>query len=173
MSISDEQKEYRKEHHKKYRQTDKGKATEKRYAQSPKNKVYKKNYRQTKAYKISKKRYRQSEKGKAHELKDKAKRRVKLIQTELISPIEIFYRDKGICQLCKELTDWNSWNLYPTLDHILPLSKGGQHIKDNIQLAHRICNQLKHNNQDKLITWEEWLKYKLDSNRRMGWEMNP
>ena len=29
---------------------------------------------------------------------------------------------------------------YPTLDHIIPLSKGGSHTWDNVQLAHMGCN---------------------------------
>jgi 5-methylcytosine-specific restriction endonuclease McrA len=32
---------------------------------------------------------------------------------------------------------------YPSIDHILPLSKGGAHTWDNIMLAHRQCNWLK------------------------------
>lgn len=30
--------------------------------------------------------------------------------------------------------------LYPTIDHIVPISKGGGHTWDNVQVAHRLCN---------------------------------
>jgi 5-methylcytosine-specific restriction endonuclease McrA len=30
-----------------------------------------------------------------------------------------------------------------TLDHIIPLSKGGTHTWDNVRPAHRRCNELK------------------------------
>ena len=32
-----------------------------------------------------------------------------------------------------------------TVDHIIPVSKGGNHILDNLQLAHMICNAYKSN----------------------------
>jgi hypothetical protein len=34
-------------------------------------------------------------------------------------------------------------DLYPTMDHIIPISKGGGHTWDNVQVAHRICNRNK------------------------------
>lgn len=55
-------------------------------------------------------------------------------------------RDNGICQICGEPVDPNdvakghARRNYPTLDHIIPLSKGGTHTWNNIQLAHMKCN---------------------------------
>lgn len=64
----------------------------------------------------------------------------------------VYDRDGGICQLCGKPTDWNAheWGghfgaLYPTIDHIVPMSKGGAHTMDNVQLAHAICNSIKGN----------------------------
>lgn len=34
-------------------------------------------------------------------------------------------------------------DLYPTMDHIVPISKGGGHTWNNVQVAHRICNRNK------------------------------
>jgi 5-methylcytosine-specific restriction endonuclease McrA len=31
----------------------------------------------------------------------------------------------------------------PTVDHIIPLARGGSHTWDNVQLAHHLCNSLK------------------------------
>lgn len=31
-------------------------------------------------------------------------------------------------------------DLYPTIDHIIPISKGGGHTWDNVQVVHRRCN---------------------------------
>lgn len=65
------------------------------------------------------------------------------IDTEYFWKIQMAY-----CQLCFSKIDRNlhhvdmmSW----TLDHIIPLSKGGGHLYSNIQLAHRVCNQKKGN----------------------------
>ena len=33
--------------------------------------------------------------------------------------------------------------LAPTVDHIIPLSRGGEHVADNVQLAHLTCNSSK------------------------------
>lgn len=56
-------------------------------------------------------------------------------------------RDGNICQICGQPCDKNdkSWNngigpLYPTIDHIIAMSKGGPHTWDNVQLAHAYCN---------------------------------
>jgi 5-methylcytosine-specific restriction endonuclease McrA len=35
----------------------------------------------------------------------------------------------------------------PTLDHIVPISKGGSHIRSNVQLACLECNQAKGNGE--------------------------
>ena len=56
---------------------------------------------------------------------------------------EIFERDGWVCQLCDAPVD-RSLN-YPdtgsaSLDHILPLSRGGHHVHANVQLAHLFCN---------------------------------
>lgn len=52
----------------------------------------------------------------------------------------------GICQLCGQKVDKTNIvnghirKNYPTVDHIIPLSKGGTHTWDNVQLAHMGCN---------------------------------
>lgn len=33
----------------------------------------------------------------------------------------------------------NPW----TIDHIVPIAKGGKHVRENLQLAHKLCNQRK------------------------------
>lgn len=52
----------------------------------------------------------------------------------------------GVCQICGKPVDENDIKNghirrnYPTVDHIIPLSKGGLHTWDNVQLAHMACN---------------------------------
>lgn len=63
---------------------------------------------------------------------------------------KLYKRDNGICQICGMVCvysdDWLS-DLYPSMDHIIPLGndplKQGGHTWKNVQLAHRICNSNK------------------------------
>ena len=53
---------------------------------------------------------------------------------------EIFERDEGLCGICGESVDRNeNWEL----DHVIPLSRGGSHTFDNVQVSHRRCNRSK------------------------------
>ena len=59
---------------------------------------------------------------------------------------KLYNRDLGICQICNRViifgNDTNA-DYYPSIDHIKPLSKGGTHTWDNVQLACRKCNTIK------------------------------
>lgn len=64
---------------------------------------------------------------------------------------QLYNKYNGICQMCgKKLTfdcDGND-DLHPSVDHIIPIAKGGNHTWDNVQLLCRKCNNFKH---DKVI----------------------
>lgn len=62
---------------------------------------------------------------------------------------DVFDRDGWICQLCfKPVEKGSGYRLpdgsvnkeYATIDHIIPLSKGGPDTFENVQLAHLSCN---------------------------------
>ena len=65
----------------------------------------------------------------------------------------LFKRDGGICHLCGGRCDYEDFvvvngtticgDWYPSIDHVIPLSKGGEHSWSNVKLAHRICNSIK------------------------------
>lgn len=66
---------------------------------------------------------------------------------ETFSRLEIFERDAWRCQICKKRIrrDVNARHpLAPAIDHIIPLSRGGQHTRVNVQAAHMSCNFRKH-----------------------------
>lgn len=61
----------------------------------------------------------------------------------------VFKRDNGICKICGKPCDMSDRTYgdygpnYPSVDHIIPLSRGGSHTWNNVQLAHMICNSYK------------------------------
>lgn len=74
-------------------------------------------------------------------------------KVETINPKEIFDRDGWRCQLCgkkvsKKLYKIKGTKRYanaPSIDHIIPISRGGEHIKANVQCACYLCNCRKGN----------------------------
>ncbi|MFI6594983.1 HNH endonuclease [Nonomuraea sp. NPDC050536] len=61
---------------------------------------------------------------------------------------EIAERDKWTCGLCrKRVAPALAWPdpMSPSLDHVIPLTKGGLHDPANVQLAHLQCNTRKNN----------------------------
>lgn len=74
-----------------------------------------------------------------------------------ISLRKLAARDNNICKICGKKVNWKDFkstgktiicgDKYPSIDHIIPISKGGTHSWDNVQLAHRYCNTVK---RDKL-----------------------
>ena len=70
-------------------------------------------------------------------------------QIEPISEKQVYLRDGWKCQIChKRVNKKLKWPhpMCASLDHIIPLSKGGTHTYANVQLAHFGCNMSKHNN---------------------------
>ena len=51
----------------------------------------------------------------------------------------MFKRDKGRCGICRKKVDPADWHL----DHIVPLSRGGEHSYANVQVTHPFCNESK------------------------------
>lgn len=48
----------------------------------------------------------------------------------------VYLKDEGTCGICGERLEMSDL----TLDHIIPISKGGGHVYPNVHSAHRICN---------------------------------
>ena len=87
-----------------------------------------------------------------HGQKRRAKIRNALVDSDISLP-ELFSRDNGACWICGAECDWNDkeerngtivcGGQYPSIDHVIPLSKGGLHSWSNVRLACRCCNSLK------------------------------
>ena len=65
----------------------------------------------------------------------------KYIETVEVS--KLFFRDGGHCKLCGKKLNLKRKVPHPlaiTIDHIIPVSKGGEHSYRNTQLACFMCN---------------------------------
>lgn len=79
---------------------------------------------------------------------NKARRALRLqAEVEVVDPTIVYLRDGWVCQICDKTVDPNllgqSTSPAPSLDHKVPLSKGGEHSYSNTQLAHFGCNSRK------------------------------
>ena len=93
---------------------------------------------------------------KANEARKDANRRKKIKNALIdkdISLEKLYKRDNGICSICGGKCDWSDHQYrgryfivgktYPSIDHVIPLAKGGTHSWDNVKLAHLSCNSAK------------------------------
>lgn len=79
------------------------------------------------------------------------KRQSKLSVSLRVSVEQLAQRDGEYCYLCQEVIDLTlprTNRFGATIDHVIPISKGGQDIMDNLKLTHWICNNRK---SDKLV----------------------
>lgn len=79
---------------------------------------------------------------------------------------EVILKTQDHCGICGKPVDFSlkyPHPMSPTVDHIIPVSKGG-HPSDpaNLQLAHRCCNRAK---SDKVLEPKEAKDNKVISNR--------
>ena len=77
---------------------------------------------------------------------------LRAVKVERVDPFKVFERDGWRCHLCGCKTPKERRGTYhpkaPELDHIVPLSKGGEHSYRNTACACRACNAAK---SDKII----------------------
>lgn len=78
-----------------------------------------------------------------------ARRRMRMQQArteEAFAPLDVHTRDQWTCQLCRHPIDPKvAWPdpMSASVDHIVPLSRGGEHSMINVQSAHLSCNSSK------------------------------
>lgn len=87
------------------------------------------------------------------------RKRYKVINGQIdytITLDKLIKRDNNICYICNKECNLNDYtyqgnykiagNYYPSIDHVIPIAKGGTHTWNNVRLAHRICNSIKSDN---------------------------
>lgn len=84
--------------------------------------------------------------------KEKRRQRMKEQWVEDVDPLVMAERDSWICHICSE--DIDPALKYPnyyslSIDHVIPLAKGGSHGYDNCSSSHWICNVMKADRLDK------------------------
>jgi len=67
-------------------------------------------------------------------------------ESKTITLKKLFDRDGGTCWICGGACDYDADsndNDYPSIDHVIPIVRGGKDEWNNIRLAHRLCNSKK------------------------------
>lgn len=80
--------------------------------------------------------------------------RIKGSEVARFSAVDVYERDGWTCGICREPVDRrlkHPDHMAASLDHIVPLSRGGAHTVENCQCSHWICNSRK---TDRLIVCE-------------------
>lgn len=75
-----------------------------------------------------------------------SKRRKAITRSNPIDKFFVFESHNWVCIVCKGKIDPDARQPDPraaTLDHVVPLSKGGQHVLENLAPAHAECNASK------------------------------
>lgn len=89
----------------------------------------------------------------ARKAKDRAIRRAReqaALTSEMVIPWRVFVRDRWLCWLCGGKVERGRRHPHPdspTIDHVVPLSVGGDHSYSNVRLAHFICNSRRGNRE--------------------------
>ena len=60
---------------------------------------------------------------------------------EFVDARKVWERDNGVCYLCGLPVEL----LKMSIDHVVPLSRGGEHSYSNCRLSHATCNRKKYN----------------------------
>jgi 5-methylcytosine-specific restriction endonuclease McrA len=85
---------------------------------------------------------------KYRELSARRRARKAKVTVEEVDRLKVFERDGWRCGICGGKTLRRAKWPHPksaVLDHIIPLSRGGEHSMRNVQCAHNACNSAKHN----------------------------
>ena len=95
-----------------------------------------------------------------HDRTKRAKKRLRAEANGAVDTItldELIIKDGNECYLCGEECNRNDYVIsdeghfivgrtYPSIDHVMPVAKGGTHTWDNVRLTHHHCNTIKSDN---------------------------
>ena len=107
------------------------------------------------AYQLRNRRWEQANRDKRRAIGTRRKRLLAEAVQEPYRRADIFERDSWVCQLCQEPVDPDLVAPDPrsaSIDHVVPLSLGGDDTPANVQTAHFGCNSAKGNNTSPVRT---------------------
>src|SRR5699024_3539461 len=87
--------------------------------------------------------WRKSNPDKARMIKKRRKALLKNATVEVFGFDDLKAKSGNTCYLCGEVIDYSLRHPHsksPSLDHIIPLSKGGDHSLENCAMTHLKCN---------------------------------
>lgn len=125
------------------------------YAKSDKRREYLREYDRARYANDSKRReavlsdarrFRAENPGRMSHYAHKRRALVTAATIEEVDSWEVFSRDNWICGICGESVSPEikfPEDMSPSLDHVIPISKGGEHSYSNTRLAHLVCNRRK------------------------------
>lgn len=90
-----------------------------------------------------------NKKDSAYHTKIRRDSRLKNQHIERVYRKKVFERDNWRCQICGKKVKADASCPHPkapTIDHIIPISEGGEHSYRNVRTAHFICNSLRGSN---------------------------
>lgn len=76
------------------------------------------------------------------------KHRIRNLRLETIDPLQVHKRDQWTCSICHDPIDPTlkyPHQMSASIDHVIPLSRGGTHSPENVASAHLDCNVRKGN----------------------------
>ena len=152
----EDNKEHRAAYDKKYAAEHKKEKAiyDRKHENTPKRKAKKKEYRAKPEVKAKRKmylkKYTQSPKVRTKRYINKRKRRALKAGVGHVDykDIDIFKRDKWICYICGiKINKQLKWPdiMSKSIDHIIPISKGGVDAPHNVKATHLVCNLRKNN----------------------------
>lgn len=74
------------------------------------------------------------------------------LTAQIVSRDAVRDRDNQTCHICGTWVSRHD----ESLDHVIPLAKGGGHTYDNVKLAHKLCNSKK---GDRLLSEIDWTTF--------------
>lgn len=96
-----------------------------------------------KAYLAGAKKYRQNYPENCAQARFRRRTRMKNVRYEVVTESDVINAHGTNCHICEGFIDFSLTWPHPkskSMDHVIPIAKGGTHVLANVKLAHLTCN---------------------------------